>query len=100
MNTTQRKFIRTKFADNIRILVVKKKMNIHLRYSSGKNFFVEFITLNIEQNKTLPLIFLKPIYFLVLFINNKKNNSDLSSNKYEIGKDIAPQNKNTSHIYN
>ena len=30
--------------------------------------------------------------------NNNKINSFLSSNKYEIGKDMAPQNKNTSHI--
>ena len=36
----------------------------------------------------------------MLFINNRRINSILSTNKYEIGKDLAPQNKNTSHIYN
>ena len=52
------------------------------------------------QNKTkLSLTFYQVnIYLFILFITNKKINSLLSTNKYEIGKDLAPQNKNTSHM--
>ena len=64
----------------------------------GKNFLIEFIAWIIQQNKTFGPIFSSQYLFIYIIKTNRKIDNILSSNKYEIGKDLPPQNKNTSHI--